>query len=171
MSKPLLFAMMLFCFIPVGCANDTKHQVEFRGTWDLESRSLPQGQEIKTPKVYGLIEWFPLTQDKAHVLISQTDQRDAIQILDGVFTRQNNTFALEVYVQIGGKLGNAIGQTYETKLPIQKGTIVSDDARTTLIYEDGTRFEFIGVKLTVTYPNGTTDHWKRQKDQKGALIN
>lgn len=169
-SMRFTFAAFLICIV-AGCSDTTKFQSEFRGTWNLESRKTPQGDEIKAPEISGQIEWFPISKDKAHIMMTQTHERNAIQVLDGVYTLQKSSFTFEPYVRIGGKLGAPVENSYETKVPKEQGTITSEDARATLIHADGTRFEFIGAQLSIIYTNGTSDHWKRQKDQKGALAN
>lgn len=152
-----------------GCSDQTQYQTEYRGTWNLESRKLSNGQELVAPAISGLMEWFPIAKDKAHVMVTQTDTHQAIQVLNAVYTLARNGFTQHDQVRIGGALGAPIDGTYQTTPQQSTGTITSDDARKTLIHADGTRFEFIGAQLTVTYPNGITDRWKRQKDQKGAL--
>ena len=155
-----------------GCSDQTKHQAEYRGTWHLDSRQLPTGQELQAPaQVSGLMEWYPIAPDKAHVMISQTDTHQAIQVINAVYTLHGNGFTTHSHVRIGGALGAPIDDSYQTDGQQSTGTIASDDARKTLNHGDGTRFEFIGAQLTITYPNGIVDRWKHQKDQKGALPN
>ena len=160
---------LVFCALVIGCSDTTKYQSEFRGTWFLQSRKLTPGETIQSPKISGLIEWFPTTETQAHVHLSVTDDRQNIRIVDAVYDLPGTEFTYQSNLRIGSVSTTKSDATYETTPETGSGQISSDDARVTLNHDNGTRFEFIGAQLTVTYPNGTVDTWKRNKDQKGVL--
>jgi hypothetical protein len=151
------------------CADATKYQAEYRGSWTLESRKNAQGHEISNPDISGVLEWFPTTQDQAHVLVTISTSQETMQATERVYTFSGNTFSTQANLQIGGLLGTPIDATYESSSEALSGQIKSEDARVVLTHSNGTVFEFIGAQLTVTYKTGIVDRWKRLRDQKGTL--
>ena len=161
--------ILLLGVVLLHCADATKYQAEYRGSWTLESRKNPQGQETMAPEISGILEWFPTTKTQAHVLFTISTGQETIQTFEGLYNIEGNAFSAQANVQIGGLIGTPIDQTYEASQAKYKGQVKSEDARVTLTHENGTVFEFIGAQLTVTYKNGTVDRWKRLRDQKGTL--
>jgi len=153
------------------CADTTKHQAEYRGSWVLEARTTPQGQEILAPEVSGVIEWFPMSESQAHVIITISSGKETVQAFEGIYDLKGNAFSAKANVLIGGMLGGPADATYETTGKALTGQIQSEDARVTLAHDNGTKFEFIGAQLSVSYSNGMVDRWKRLRDQKGTLLN
>lgn len=164
-----IISALTLCALIAGCTDEIKHQSEFRGTWDLESRKLTRGDLIQSPQISGLIEWFPIDETQAHVHISVADERESIRIVDARYDLQGSAFTYQSDLRIGDIAAEKSDATYATTPQKGTGQISSDDARVTLIHDDGTRFEFIGAQLTVMHPNGAVDTWKRTKDQKGVL--
>ena len=161
--------LLALCFVVLGCSDATKYQAEFRGTWLLDSRKLAPGAVIRSPKISGLIEWFPTNQTKALVLHSITDDRQKIHIVEGIYDLQGTTFTYRSNLRIGSVSSLGSDAIYETSPQESSGQISSDDARVTLTHENGTKLEFIGTQLKVMHKNGAVDTWKRAKDQKGVL--
>ena len=165
---------LVFCALLIGCGDDTKYQAELRGTWLLESRKPAQGEIIQSPQISGLIEWFPTAPTQAKVHISVTDDRQSIRVIDRLYDDldlQGTKFEYQSKLKIGDIAAETTDETYETTSQNGTGQISSDDARVTLTHEDGTKFEFIGTQLTITYSNGVVDTWTLNKDQKGVLPN
>lgn len=161
--------ILLLSVVLLHCADTTKHQAEYRGSWTLESRKNAQGQEITAPDISGILEWFPTTKNQAHVLFTISTGQETIQTYEGLYTLQDNAFTAQATLRIGGMIGAPIDATYEASNKKLNGQIKSGDARVTLTHENGTVFEFIGAQLIITYKNGTADRWKRLRDQKGTL--
>ena len=165
---------LVFCALLIGCGDDTKYQAELRGTWLLESRKSAQGEIVQSPQISGLIEWFPTTPTQAKVHLSVTDDRQSIRVIDRLYDDldlQGTKFEYQSKLKIGDIAAETTDETYETTSQNGTGQISSDDARVTLTHEDGTKFEFIGTQLTITYSNGVVDTWTLNKDQKGVLPN
>ncbi len=160
---------LVFCAFLISCSDDTKYQAELRGTWLLESRKIAPGEIIQSPKISGLIEWFPTASNRAQVHLSVTNDRQSIRIIDRVYDLQGATFTYQSKFRIGSVATEISDEVYDTTPQNGTGQISSDDARVTLTHDNGTQFEFIGSQLTVTYPNGVVDMWKLNKDQKGVL--
>jgi hypothetical protein len=160
----LLLSILLF-----HCADATKYQAEFRGSWALEARKNAQGQEIVSPAISGVLEWFPTAKDQAHVLVTISTGKETVQVFEAIYSFQEGAFTAKGNLHIGGVLGSPIDATYEASGQQVSGQIKSEDARVVLTHSDGTVFEFIGTQLTVTYKNGTADRWKLLSDQKGTL--
>lgn len=161
--------ILLLSLLLLHCADATKYQGEYRGSWTLESRQNAQGQEIVSPNISGVLEWFPTAQNQAHVMVTISTDQEAIQTFEGIYTFQENAFTAQPHVRIGGMLGSPLDMTYETTGKPISGQVKSEDARAILTHDNGMVFEFIGAQLTVTYKNGTIDRWKRLRDQKGTL--
>lgn len=160
---------LVFCTLLIGCGDDIKHQAELRGTWLLESRKPVQGEIIQSPQISGLIEWFPTTPTQAKVHLSVTDDRQSIRVMDRLYDLQGTTFTYQSKLKIGSIETDSTDAVYDTTTQNGTGQISSDDARVTLTHDNGTKFEFIGTQLTITYANGVVDTWILNKDQKGAL--
>lgn len=160
----LLLGMML-----VHCADATKYQAEYRGSWVLESRKDAQGHEMMPPDISGVLEWFPTHKDQANVIFTLSTDAQNTQVLEGIYQFSSNAFTVQPHLIVGGMLGSPIDQSYDTAGAKISGQIKSEDARVILNHDNGMAFEFIGAQLTVSYKNGTVDRWKRLKDQKGTL--
>ncbi len=160
---------LVFCTLLIGCGDDTKHQAELRGTWLLESRKPVQGEIIQSPQISGLIEWFPTTPTQAKVHLSVTDDRQSIRVIDRLYDLQGTAFTYQSKLRIGDVATDSTDVAYDTTAQNGTGQISSDDARVILTHDNGTKFEFIGTQLTITYANGVVDTWILNKDQKGAL--
>jgi hypothetical protein len=161
--------ILLLSIVLLHCADATKYQAEYRGSWALEARKNAQGQELVAPGISGVLEWFPTTKDQAHVLFTISTDRETVQAFEGVYNLQETSFTAQGNLHIGGMLGAPIDATYEASGEALSGQIKSEDARVVLTHSDGMIFEFIGAQLTITYKNGTVDRWKRLRDQKGTL--
>lgn len=160
---------LVFCTLLISCSDDTKYQAELRGTWLLESRKPAQGEIIQHPQISGLIEWFPTTPTQAKVHLSVTNDRQSIRVIDRLYDLQDMTFTYQSKLRIGSVETDSSDAVYDTTAQNGTGQISSDDARVTLTHDNGTKFEFIGTQLTVTYSNGVIDTWTLNKDQKGVL--
>ena len=161
--------MLFLCMMLVHCADATKYQAEYRGSWVLESRKDAQGHEILPPDISGVLEWFPTQKDQANVIITLSTDAKNTQVLEGIYTFTSNTFTLQPNLIVGGMLGSPIDQSYTTAGAKISGQVKPEDARVILNHDNGMAFEFIGAQLTVSYKNGTVDRWKRLRDQKGTL--
>jgi len=162
----LLLGMMF-----MHCADTTKYQAEYRGSWVLESRKDAQGHEMVPPDISGVLEWFPTQKDQANVIFTLSTHAQNTQVLEGIYKFSANTFTVQPNLIVGGMLGSPIDQSYDTAGASISGQVKPEDARVILNHDNGMAFEFIGTQLTVSYKNGTTDRWKRLRDQKGALDN
>ncbi len=160
---------LVFCALLIGCGDDIKYQAELRGTWLLDSRKPAQGEIIQSPQISGLIEWFPTAPAQAKVHLSVTDDRQSIRVIDRLYDLQDMAFTYRSKLRIGSVETDSSDALYDTTTQNGTGQISSDDARVTLTHDNGTKFEFIGTQLTVTYSNGVVDTWTLNKDQKGAL--
>ena len=160
---------LTFCALLIGCGDDIKYQAELRGTWLLESRKPAQGDIIQRPQISGLIEWFPTTPTQAKVHLSVTDDRQSIRVIDRLYDLQDMAFTYQSKLRIGSVETDSSDAVYDTTTQNGTGQISSDDARVTLTHDNGTKFEFIGTQLTITYSNGVVDTWTLNKDQKGVL--
>ncbi len=160
---------LIFCALLIGCSDDTQYQAELRGTWFLESRKIAPDEIVQSPKISGLIEWFPTAPNQAQVHLSVTDNRQSIRVIDRRYDLQDAAFTYQSKLRIGSVSEQISDDMYDTTPQEGTGQITSDDARVTLTHDNGTQFEFIGPQLTVTYPNGVVDTWKLNKDQKGVL--
>ncbi|MDA0709068.1 MAG: hypothetical protein O3B73_02525 [bacterium] len=161
--------ILLSCAVLIHCADTTKYQAEFRGNWVLEARKNAQGQSFKEPEISGVLEWYPIANDRAHVLMTFSTGPETLQSFDGVYQVNGDSFTRKPSLRIGGPLGGPIDETYEAMGQTLAGQIKSEDARTVLTHSDGSEFEFIGAQLIVTYKNGVVDRWKRLRDLKGTL--
>ncbi|MDE2698915.1 MAG: hypothetical protein F4Y79_12985 [Gemmatimonadetes bacterium] len=160
---------LVFCALLIGCGDDIKYQAELRGTWLLESRKPAQGEIIQSPQISGLIEWFPTTPTQAKVHLSVTDDRQSIRVIDRLYDLQDMAFTYQSKLRIGSVETDSSDAVYDTTTQNGTGQISSDDARVTLTHDNGTKYEFIGTQLTITYSNGIVDTWTLNKDQKGVL--
>jgi len=160
---------LVFCALLIGCGDDIKYQAELRGTWLLETRKPAQGEIIQSPQISGLIEWFPTAPTQAKVHLSVTDDRQSIRVIDRLYDLQDMAFTYQSKLRIGSVETDSSDAVYDTTTQNGTGQISSDDARVTLTHDNGTKYEFIGTQLTVTYSNGVVDTWTLNKDQKGAL--
>ena len=160
---------LVFCALLIGCGDDIKYQAELRGTWLLESRKPAQGEIIQSPQISGLIEWFPTTPTQAKVHLSVTDDRQSIRVIDRLYDLQDMAFTYQSKLRIGSVETDSSDAVYDTTTQNGTGQISSDDARVTLTHDNGTKYEFIGTQLTITYSNGIVDTWTLNKDQKGTL--
>ncbi|MDE2723577.1 MAG: hypothetical protein OXI59_09400 [Gemmatimonadota bacterium] len=160
---------LVFCALLIGCGDDIKYQAALRGTWLLESRKPAQGEIIQSPQISGLIEWFPTTPTQAKVHLSVTDDRQSIRVIDRLYDLQDMAFTYQSKLRIGSVETDSSDAVYDTTTQNGTGQISSDDARVTLTHDNGTKYEFIGTQLTITYSNGIVDTWTLNKDQKGVL--
>ncbi|MYD61576.1 MAG: hypothetical protein F4W91_11075 [Gemmatimonadetes bacterium] len=160
---------LVFCALLIGCGDDIKYQAELRGTWLLDSRKPAQGEIIQSPQISGLIEWFPTTPTQAKVHLSVTDDRQSIRVIDRLYDLQDMAFTYQSKLRIGSVETDSSDAVYDTTTQNGTGQISSDDARVTLTHDNGTKYEFIGTQLTITYSNGIVDTWTLNKDQKGVL--
>jgi hypothetical protein len=161
--------ILLLGMVLLHCADATKYQAEYRGSWVLESRKDAQGHETMAPDISGVLEWFPTQKDQANVIITLSTDAKNTQVLEGVYQLASNTFVVQPNLIVGGMLGSPIDESYQTSGAKISGQIKSEDARVILNHDNGMAFEFIGAQLTVKYKNGIVDRWKRLRDQKGAL--
>ena len=101
--------------------------------------------------------------------LSLTDDRQSIRVIDRLYDLQGTTFTYQSKLRIGSIETDSTDVVYDTTTQNGTGQISSDDARVTLTHDNGTKFEFIGTQLTITYSNGIVDTWTLNKDQKGVL--
>jgi len=163
--------ILLLGMVFLHCADTTKYQAEYRGSWVLESRKDAQGHEILAPDISGVLEWFPTQKDQANVIFTLSTDAKNTQVLEGIYHFTSNTFTVQPNLIVGGMLGSPIEESYQTMGAKISGQIKSEDARVILNHDNGMSFEYIGTQLIISYQNGTTDRWKRLRDQKGALDN
>ena len=160
---------VLLIVLAGGCSDDVKHQAEFRGKWELQARSYPDGRELPAPEVNGLAEWFPLNKARAHATFSFSSQVNQIQLTSAVYDLEGQAFTLTEYLRIGGGYGLAYQPTHETPRKKSQGTLAQRGTVNQLVQAGGEVFAFQADTLTVTYGDGTVDTWLRTADQKGVL--
>ncbi len=161
--------MLLLIALVVGCSDDVKHQAEFRGKWELQVRSYPDGREVLAPNVNGLAEWFPMDKTRAHATFSFSSEVDQIQLTGAVYDLGGQTFTRTEYLNIGGGYGLTYQPAYETPEEESRGTRTQDGTVYKLVQSGGEIFAFQADTLTVTYGDGTVNTWLRTADQKGVL--
>ncbi len=181
MLKAVIRAILIaqVVILAAGCTDATKYQFGLRGKWRLHSRKLPDGKELKPPAVTGIYEWFPLTNQKAHVTASFTGAENQIQITESIYTLNDRTFAREEHLRIGGGYGLVHQPAYDTPNTTTQGQVAIDGNRTTFTHPDGRIqvYEDVTIAVTedtfmrITYSDGTVDTWKRYEDQVGVLAN
>ena len=62
---------LLWNVVGTGCSDRlVEMQTHLQGTWILESRELPDGTSLKSPRIYGVMSWVPIDSRKAHVMLN-----------------------------------------------------------------------------------------------------
>jgi len=162
----LLLPMLV---LVAGCAEDVKHQIEFRGKWVLESRKLPDGQALQPPGISGFLEWFPITEKTSHVTVAFSAGEDHIQLADFMISLEGHTITREGYMEIGGGYAPAARPGTRTSRTTTRGQVRVEGEQIGIAYDDGTASIYKGTTLAWTHRDGTTDTWTRTDDQKGLL--
>ncbi|MCZ6631765.1 MAG: hypothetical protein O7G87_00030 [bacterium] len=158
------YRLAIFCmlFLLISCTDATEYQIEFRGAWSLVNRKLSDGKILAAPEVSGLLEWFPVSETRAHVSLSYANVKNNIQIHESLYELSENTFSRQ------DQLRRAEGAT-EFLTAKSQGQISTSGEQVILVHADGSRFVFEGASLTITHANGFVDTWKLARDQKGTL--
>ena len=171
MRRALLQAVtfVLLIVLAGGCSDDVKHQAEFRGKWELQARSYPDGRELQSPDVNGMAEWFPVSKTQAHATFSFSTQVDQIQLTGAVYDLEAQDFTRTEYLRIGGGYGLTYQPTYETPHTEGRGNRAQEGTVNKLVQPGGEVFAFQADTLKVTHGDGTVDTWMRTADQKGVL--
>ncbi len=173
----VVFRITLFvqvAIVLVACGDDVKPQDGIRGRWVLKSRTLPGGQKINPPQVYGIREWYPLDKERAHVTMAFSMGKEDLKLSGSIITLDGvgpdaKSFTEEHYFRIGDRPG------IETTRTTSDGRVSFVDSARKLTFSDGsvqmygTDKEGNDPLLTITHKNGTVDLWKRQKDLSGLL--
>ena len=163
-----IFLAPVFLVLVIGCGEQVKYQSTFRGSWILNSRKLPDGKVITPPSVTGLLQWFPISENQAHVIVAFTRNEESIQVLESIYQLEDQSFEQEEFVQIGGEYALEHQPKIAIERKTRQGRISQENGQITLT-ADGSKHVFNGAALTITHENGTVDSWQRSKDQKGML--
>ena len=148
------------------------------GTWELESRTLPDGSVISAPQIQGTIHWEPIDSRKAHVSLTLVQNDEGKQILDhSLSTYEISTSAItrkrHVLIQRGyrDREGSAISHYIRAKT--EKGKASVEGADVTYFHaakgetgvekggDEGFKQVYAGNMMTSTYTDGFTDKWRR----------
>ena len=162
-------ALGVLLALMAGCGGDIAHQSEFRGKWVLETRTLPDGKLLQPPQVSGVLEWFPLSEEKSHVTVAFSVGEGHVQLADYVNTLKRSTIFRENSVDLQGGYRPSSGPTERIPRTTTEGKVSVQDSVTTLAYDDGVSCRYEGATLIYTHSDGTVDTWKRTDDQKGLL--
>lgn len=163
----LLIVLAVFA---AGCSDDVKHQELMRGRWLLESRTLADGTTLTPPEFAGILEWFPLSQNRAYTTLVISQSEDDLNFTGATYTIDAASFVRDEYSRLGtGYI--ATTWTADKASSRSEGRYTSDGQDITFEHEDGTRFEYDAEGLTVTHSNGVVDRWAKDADVKGLLAN
>lgn len=160
--------------ILAACGEAVKAQDGLRGRWVLKSRTLPGGQKLSPPEVYGIREWYPLDRTRAHVTLAFSTGKEDLKLSGSIITLDGvgpeaKSFTEEHHLSIDHRSGMESART------TSEGQISVVDATRTLTFSDGS-IQMYGTDkegddplMTVTHEDGTVDLWKRQEDLPGLL--
>ncbi len=184
MFKTLTRALLVGSVVSLitGCADETQHQIAFRGKWRLESRQTPDGKILQPPAVSGHYEWYPTGLTTAHVTASISQGENQIQVSGFNYSFQSEavesqSFTRHEYLDFGGGYGTspqevhiATGRNTTGNMVVSGNRVSFEDSDgATQVYEDISIAAIDSVVFIVTFEDGTKDTWRRFADQLGVL--
>ena len=184
MFKTLTRALLVGSVVSLitGCADETQHQLAFRGKWRLETRQAPDGKILQPPAVSGHYEWYPTGLTTAHVTASISQGENQIQVSGFTYSFQSEavesqSFTRNEYLDIGGGYRSPPQETHPATGRTTTGDMVVNGNRVsfentggvTQVYEDISIAAIDSVVFEVTFEDGTVDTWRRFADQLGVL--
>ena len=148
------------------------------GTWQLESRTLPDGSTLAPPAVQGTIHWEPIDSRKAHVSVTVVQNSGGHQVIDhSLSTYEISTSAItrkrHALVQRGyrEREGSPLSHYIRAKTEKGKASVAGDEI--TFFHaakgetgveksgDEGFKQVYAGGVMTSTYTDGFTDKWRR----------
>ena len=143
-------------------------QAQLEGTWVLESRELPDGTSLASPRISGAFTWVPIDSRKAHVTLNvMVDEQDQLpRTFDyAASTYEVSTSAITrkryLMVRQGYRSSSKAPITGYTKARTAKGKISVDEETIKISHERGFSQVFLKDRMTATFPGVFVDTWKK----------
>ena len=173
---------LVICALAVsnlGCSDRLADmQKACEGTWQLESRTLADGNTLKPPQVQGTIHWEPIDSRKAHVSVTMLRNEGDNQIMDhslstyeistSAITRKRHALVQRGYRErVGSPLSHYVrGKTEKGKASFEAEEVTFFHAAKGQTGvekggDEGFRQVYSGDVMTASYSDGFTDTWRR----------
>ena len=143
-------------------------QAQLEGTWVLESRALPDGTRLASPRISGAFTWVPIDSRKAHVTLNVlVDEQDQ---LPRTFDYASSTYEVSTsaitrkrYLMLrqGYRSSSRAPLTGYTKARTAKGKISVEEGTIKISHERGFSQVFLEDRMTATFPGVFVDTWKK----------
>ena len=170
MNRRLMFVILtLSAGLALGCSDRlAQMQEQLAGTWELESRMLPDGTVLGKPDVSGVFSWQPIDSRKAHVtlnlLVDATGENprtfdfsaSKYEISTSAITRSRYLLMRQGY-----RSSSESPITIYHKAKVEKGKITLEDGLIRISHERGYSEEFGGDRMVASFPGVFVDTWKR----------
>ena len=153
-------------------------QTACAGTWELVSRTLPDGSEIRAPRIQGTIHWEPIDSRKAHVSLTIVQNEGEKQVLDHALSLYEiSTSAItrkrHVLLQRGYRDRDGAPISHYIRAKTEKGKASVEGANVIYFHaakgetgvekggDEGFKQVYAGNTMMSTYTDGFSDTWKR----------
>ena len=170
MNGRLMFViLMVSSGLALGCSDRlAQMQEQLAGTWELESRLLPDGTVLRKPEVSGVFSWQPIDSRKAHVtlniLVDAGGEKprtfnfaaSKYEISTSAITRSRYLLFRQGY-----RSSSEAPITIYHKAKVEKGKITLEDGLIRITHERGYSEEFRGDQMVGSFPDVFVDTWKR----------
>ena len=170
MNGRLMFViLMVSAGLALGCSDRlAQMQEQLAGTWELESRLLPDGTVLRKPEVSGVFSWQPIDSRKAHVtlniLVDAGGEKprtfnfaaSKYEISTSAITRSRYLLFRQGY-----RSSSEAPITIYHKAKVEKGKITLEDGLIRITHERGYSEEFRGDQMVGSFPDVFVDTWKR----------
>ena len=136
-------------------------QAQLEGTWVLESREMPDGTRLASPRISGAFTWVPIDSRKAHVTLNVlVDEQDRLprtyEVSTSAITRKRY-----LMVRQGYRSSSRAPLTGYTKARTAKGKISVEEGTVKISHERGFSQVFLKDRMTATFPGVFVDTWKK----------
>ncbi len=170
MNGRLMFViLMVSAGLALGCSDRlAQMQEQLAGTWELESRLLPDGTVLRKPEVSGMFSWQPIDSRKAHVTLNMLvdaggEKPRTFNFAASKYEISTSAITRSRYLLFrqGYRSSSEAPITIYHKVKVEKGKITLEDGLIRITHERGYSEEFQGDQMVGSFPDVFVDTWKR----------
>ena len=170
MNGRLMFViLMVSAGLALGCSDRlAQMQEQLAGTWELESRLLPDGTVLRKPEVSGVFSWQPIDSRKAHVTLNMLvdaggEKPRTFNFAASKYEISTSAITRSRYLLFrqGYRSSSEAPITIYHKAKVEKGKITLEDGLILITHERGYSEEFRGDQMVGSFPDVFVDTWKR----------
>ena len=165
----MIVLMMVSAWFALGCSDRlAQMQQQLAGTWELESRLLPDGTVLRKPEVSGVFSWQPIDSRKAHVTLNMRveaggEKPRTFEFAASKYEISTSAITRSRYLLIrqGYRSSSDSPITIYHKAKVEKGKITLEEGLIRITHERGYSEEFRGDQMVGAFPDVFVDTWKR----------